>query len=98
MANLIDEKTVERVAHLARLHVSKEEIPALAQEIDAILKYIQQIEKLDLSCVEPTLHALDLLCPRKEDLVQTSLPIEEVLKNAPAKEATAFKVPKVIES
>jgi aspartyl-tRNA(Asn)/glutamyl-tRNA(Gln) amidotransferase subunit C len=90
---------VRRIARLARLELAPEEEGPLAGQLSAILDYVRQLEALDVSGVEPMTHALAAgeLAPMREDEVRPSLPPEEALANAPAREGTCFKVPRIIE-
>ena len=90
---------VRRIAVLARLELSQEEEQLFAGQLSAILDYVEQLETLDVSGVEPMTHALasDDAAPLREDEVRPSLPLEEVLANAPERDGTCFKVPRIIE-
>ncbi len=90
---------VRRIAALARLRLSPEEERTLAVQLSAILEHVEQLRELDVSKVEPMTHALaqgesPALRP---DEVKASLPAGEALANAPAREGTCFKVPRIIE-
>lgn len=93
----IDSKLVKHVAHLARLELDEQELEQFTQQLASILEYMEKLQKLDTTSVEPTSHAMPLKNVFRLDKIRPSLPIEEVLKNAPAKEGNFFKVPKVIE-
>jgi len=96
MALSIEE--VRRIAALARLRLEPEEAGRLAGELSAILDYVRLLEELDVSRVEPMTHALAAEeTPLREDEVRESLPPEKALANAPAREGTCFKVPRIIE-
>jgi len=97
MALSLDE--VRRVARLARLELSPEEERVFQGQLSAILDYVRQLEELDVSDVEPMTHALagGDPAPLRADEVQPSLDPGEALANAPAREGTAFKVPRIIE-
>ena len=87
---------VEHVAKLARLALSDEQLRALTPQLESILHYVDQIQSADVSNVQPMAHALPLANVLREDVVEPSLPIEAVLKNAPETDGRFFKVPKVI--
>ena len=97
MALSLDE--VRRIAVLARLRLSPEEEQVFEGQLSAILDYVKQLEELDVSGVEPMTHALASgePPPLREDAVRPSLAPDEALANAPAREGTAFKVPRIIE-
>ena len=87
---------VRKVAGLARLRFSGEEIPQLAAELDRILTYVDKLSELDTDGVEPTTHAVPRVNAFREDEVTESLPREEALANAPADNGESFVVPRVI--
>ena len=89
---------VRHIASLARLRLRPEEEARLAGELSAILDYVRQLEDLDVAGVEPMTHALaGEGTPLREDEVKESLPPEKALANAPAREGTCFRVPRIIE-
>ncbi len=88
---------IEKVAKLARLHLSEEEERRFESQMDQILTYIEQLNRVDTSGVEPTSHAIPIHNAFREDEVRPSFPKEEVLGIAPAEEEGHFKVPRIIE-
>ncbi|WP_127489805.1 Asp-tRNA(Asn)/Glu-tRNA(Gln) amidotransferase subunit GatC [Paenibacillus ehimensis] len=90
-------KDVEHVAALARLELSDSEKEQFTEQLNAILKYAEQLEQLNTDDVEPTSHAMPLVNVMREDEVRPSLPIEKVLLNAPDEEDGQIKVPAVLE-
>jgi aspartyl-tRNA(Asn)/glutamyl-tRNA(Gln) amidotransferase subunit C len=90
-------KDVEHVASLARLEFSDEEKKTLMSQLNKILEYMEKLNELDTSDVEPLAQVIPLSNVFREDVVKPSSPVGEVLKNAPAKTNKFFKVPKVIE-
>lgn len=89
-------KDVEHVAALARLSFSPEEKQNLVKELNEILAYMEQLNKLDTTNVEPLSHVIELRNVFREDILRPGLSREEALKNAPAKTDKFFRVPKVI--
>ncbi len=89
-------KDVEHVAALARLSFSEEEKQKLTAQLNEILRYMEQLNQLDTSNVEPLSPVIELKNVFREDVLRPSVPREEALKNAPAKTEEFFKVPKVI--
>jgi aspartyl-tRNA(Asn)/glutamyl-tRNA(Gln) amidotransferase subunit C len=89
-------KDVEHIAKLARLEFTDEEKQKLTHQLNSILVYVEQLNKLDTENVEPLSHVIDLKNVFREDVVRPGLSPEEALKNAPAKTEKFFKVPKVI--
>lgn len=92
-----DKTTVEYTAKLARMKLSDEESSVLSSQLADILKYIEKLNQVDTSKVEPTSHVLPLKNVFREDKVRPSLKPEDVLKNASQKEGNFFKVPRIIE-
>jgi aspartyl-tRNA(Asn)/glutamyl-tRNA(Gln) amidotransferase subunit C len=89
---------VRRIAALARLRLSPEEEETFAVQLSAILGYVDQLRELDVSGVEPMTHALaEGDVPLRPDVLQESLSPADALANAPAREGTCFKVPRIIE-
>jgi aspartyl-tRNA(Asn)/glutamyl-tRNA(Gln) amidotransferase subunit C len=93
----IDRKTVEKVAKLARLQLSSEEIDRYGQQLGAILDYIAKLEKLDVAGLEPLAQAVDTSNVFREDVPRPGLTRDAALQNAPEKNADFFIVPKIIE-
>ena len=90
---------VRRIARLARLRLDPEEERRFAVQLSAILDHVAALAELDVSGVEPMTHALAAgeAAPLREDEVIPSLPPGEALGNAPAREGTCFRVPRIIE-
>jgi aspartyl-tRNA(Asn)/glutamyl-tRNA(Gln) amidotransferase subunit C len=89
-------KDVEHVAQLARLSFTEEEKEKLTAQLNEILQYMEQLNSLDTSHVEPLSHVIELQNVFREDILKPCLTREEALRNAPAKTEKFFKVPKVI--
>jgi aspartyl-tRNA(Asn)/glutamyl-tRNA(Gln) amidotransferase subunit C len=87
---------VDHIAKLARLEFTKEEKEKFTHQLNEILAYVEQLNKLDTGNVEPLAHVIDLNNVFRRDEVKPGLTTEEALKNAPAKTEKFFKVPKVI--
>lgn len=93
----ISRDEVKHVANLARLRFDEEELEKFTDQLNAILTYIDKLNELDTSEVEPTYHVLDLVNVFREDQVQPSLPREAALANAPERADGFFQVPRIIE-
>jgi aspartyl-tRNA(Asn)/glutamyl-tRNA(Gln) amidotransferase subunit C len=89
-------RDVEHVAGLARLSFTGEEKEKLVGELNEILHYMEQLNRLDTTDVEPLSHVIELSNVLRDDVLRPSLPRENILRNAPAKTERFFKVPKVI--
>ena len=95
--NKFDKTTVEYTAKLARMKLSDQETARLASELGDILKYVEKLNKVDTSKVEPTSHAIPVKNVFRQDKIKSSLNVEGALKNAPQREGDFFKVPRIIE-
>jgi aspartyl-tRNA(Asn)/glutamyl-tRNA(Gln) amidotransferase subunit C len=93
----IDQKTVARVAHLARMKISDAEQQSLAGELSKILEWIEQLNEVDVTGVEPLANVNDRALRWREDVVTDGNKPQDILANAPAKTADFFTVPKVVE-
>lgn len=93
----IDENTAARVAKLARIKVEPEALPALAQEFNNILGFIEQLNEVDIERVEPMTSVTPQRLKRREDVVTDGDQQAKVLANAPDAREGFFAVPKVVE-
>ena len=93
----ITRKEVEHVARLARLELTEEEKGRMTAQLDAILGYMDTLNQLDTSQVEPTTTVIPMVSGMREDEVRPSLKQEEALANAPEREDVLFRVPRIIE-
>ena len=93
----LNRKDVEHVALLSRLELSETELGKFTGQLDAILEYIDVLNQVDTSAVEPMAHVLEIRNVMRADEVQPSLPREAALQNAPDAEDGFFKVPKIVE-
>jgi aspartyl-tRNA(Asn)/glutamyl-tRNA(Gln) amidotransferase subunit C len=105
---MVSDKDVSYVAELANLELTAEERTRMLKDLNSILGYIDRLNELDTSQVEPMAQVASRYGQRKEqadgfvyatreDIPRPCLPHEEALKNAPQTDGTFFKVPKVIE-
>ena len=92
----IDREQVLHVARLARLDLTEAEVERLTGQLGAILDAVSKVSELDLAGVPPTSHPLDLVNAWADDEPHDSLPLEEVLRNAPAAERDLFRVPPTV--
>jgi aspartyl-tRNA(Asn)/glutamyl-tRNA(Gln) amidotransferase subunit C len=93
----VDLNAVRRIAHLARIEVSDTETPHLQREINAILKFVEALDAVDVDGVEPMTSVTPMRLPMREDIVTDGDIAPLVLANAPVTEDGFFVVPKVIE-
>ncbi len=92
----ISVKDVEHVALLSRLELSEEDKTKYTKSLNDILDYMELLNKIDTSEVEPTAHVLPLKNVFREDKLKECLPKEKTLANAPEAENGCFKVPKIM--
>jgi aspartyl-tRNA(Asn)/glutamyl-tRNA(Gln) amidotransferase subunit C len=93
---MIDPKTVENIAKLARLHISDEEANQYSQHLSNVLKYFEQISKVKTDGVEPLVTPTDLETFWRADEANKELSAEEIVANAPQKTGNLFTVPPVV--
>jgi aspartyl-tRNA(Asn)/glutamyl-tRNA(Gln) amidotransferase subunit C len=87
---------VEHIAKLAKLEFTDAEKEKFTHQLNQILEYMDQLNSLDTSTVEPLSHVIELSNVFRKDEVKSGVSTEEALKNAPEKNEQFFKVPKVI--
>jgi aspartyl-tRNA(Asn)/glutamyl-tRNA(Gln) amidotransferase subunit C len=88
---------VPYLARLARVEITTEEAEIFAGQLDRILDHVEQMNKLDISGIEPTAHAISVFDVIREDIVLPSLPKATMLANAPHDANGLFVVPKVLD-
>jgi len=94
---VVSAKEVQQTAWLARLQLQDAQLHRLAAQLDEILQYVQQLQRVPTDRVEPTSHVLPLSNIMRQDQVQPSVPPEDVLNVAPARHGQLFKVPKIVD-
>lgn len=93
----IDTETVKRVANLARIHVTEEELSPLSDELSTILEFMEQLKLVDVNNVEPLTSVTPMDLNLREDVVTDGNKSGQILMNAPNQIEGFFAVPKVIE-
>jgi aspartyl-tRNA(Asn)/glutamyl-tRNA(Gln) amidotransferase subunit C len=93
----VDAATVKRVARLARIKVSDEEAEALRGELNTILGFVEQLNEVDVSGVEPMTSVLPMAMKKRADVINDGGKVADILANAPSAESGYFLVPKVVE-
>ena len=88
---------IDYVAKLARIALSDEEKSKLSGQLDSILGYVEKLNELDTSNIEPTAHPHPVYNVWQEDIVASEMPVEEALRNAPAQRNNMIVVPKVVD-
>jgi aspartyl-tRNA(Asn)/glutamyl-tRNA(Gln) amidotransferase subunit C len=93
----VDAATVKRVAHLARIKVSDDEAEALRGELNAILGFVEQLNEVDVTGVEPMTSVTPMLMKKRDDRVTDGGKADDIVANAPLTADHYFLVPKVVE-
>ncbi|OKS85504.1 Asp-tRNA(Asn)/Glu-tRNA(Gln) amidotransferase subunit GatC [Mucilaginibacter polytrichastri] len=94
----ITEDTVDKIAHLARLEVNAEEKEQLMADMSRILSFMDKLNEVDTSNVEPLVYMTDEVNTFREDVIKEVITHEEALQNAPEHDENYFMIPKVIET
>ncbi len=92
---MIGTKDVEHVAKLARLELTQEETEKYSKQLGEILKYVEQMNEVDTTGIEPMPHAIPVYNVMREDEVKYEQTKEEMMANAPYEENGFFRVPKI---
>jgi len=90
-------REIEYIALLARLRLTDEEKALFSRQLGDIIEYINKLNRVDTSGVEPTSHVLPVKNVFREDRQGRPLSREEMLRNAPSRKGGFYKVPKIIE-
>ena len=93
----VDQTTVRRIARLARIAVTDEDVPHLQGELNAILAFVEQLGEVDVEGVEPMTSVTPMAMKKRKDAVTDGGYPEAIVRNAPASEDYFFLVPKVVE-
>ena len=88
---------VEKIAQLARLELTPEEKVLYREQLSAILEYAEMLNELDLTEILPTVHAVIRQNVLRDDVVEPSLPVDEVLFNAPQQARNQFLIQSVLD-
>ena len=93
----IPDLDIDHVAKLARLALSPEEKATFSQQLGSVLHHIEQLNKVDVSGVEPSAHAFAVVNVWADDVARPGLSVDQALRNAPAQRDHMIVVPKVVE-
>jgi aspartyl-tRNA(Asn)/glutamyl-tRNA(Gln) amidotransferase subunit C len=97
MANKIDIKTVDEVAHLARLEFNDAAKEEILNDMNRMLTFVDKLNELDTNHVAPLIYMTDEKNIMRNDEPEITVTQKEALKNAPKKDSDYFKAPKVID-
>ncbi len=92
---MISTEEVKHVAKLARLELTEEEVNKYSQQLGSILEYVEQMNEIDTTGIEPMPHAIPVYNVMREDIVKYEQTKEEMMANAPFEEDGFFRVPKI---
>lgn len=93
----VDIETVRRVARLARIAVTPEDAERMTGELNAILGFVEQLNEVDVTGVEPMTSVIPMEMKKRQDAVTDGNKAADIVANAPATEENFFLVPKVVE-
>lgn len=93
----LDSRQVEKIAHLARLGVNADDVPEYARNLSAILAFVEQLNQVETTGVEPLAHPLEATQRLRPDVVTEQDEREKFLRNAPLTEDGLYLVPRVVE-
>ena len=93
----ISEEEVKHIASLAKLELKEDEVEKYAEQLGQIAQFVEKLNEVDTNGVKPTAHILDIKNVFRKDERKESFKREEILKNAPSKDAGCISVPKVVE-
>jgi aspartyl-tRNA(Asn)/glutamyl-tRNA(Gln) amidotransferase subunit C len=88
---------IDHAAKLARLNITQSEKKLFTGQVQSIINYIDKLNELDTTSVEPTSHILPINNVFREDSLRKSLPRNKALQNAPQKDEDFYRVPRIIE-
>lgn len=97
MAKKIDQAQARKVAKLSRLELTEAEVEEFTGQLSAILDYVEKMNELDTTDVEPLAHCLPISNVFRQDISKESLGTEKALTNAPQRDGEFFKVPKILD-
>ncbi len=95
---MIDKDTVEKVAQLAKLRLTEEEVEIFSKQLSDILDFIEKLEELDTENILPFYEMVEREAPFREDIPEKGLTNDDALKNAPQSEDGFFVVPRVVSA
>jgi aspartyl-tRNA(Asn)/glutamyl-tRNA(Gln) amidotransferase subunit C len=94
----MDIADVRKVARLARLDLTDDDLAVMARQLSAIIGYVDQLKELNTDGVEPLAHPLPVQNVFRPDELRPSLPVDEALRNAPVRAGDYFAVPAILDA
>jgi aspartyl-tRNA(Asn)/glutamyl-tRNA(Gln) amidotransferase subunit C len=92
----LDTKTTEKVAHLAKLALTDDELMKVSEKLTLVLSHFEKIEEVNTSGVEPLVTPIDVAQVLRSDDVEQTITAEDIVSNAPARQGNLFKVPPIL--
>ena len=92
----ISSSDVRKVAKLARLELTEDQIEIYTSQLEDILSYVDQLQEIDTQGIPPTTRAVEVVNSMREDIVEDNSTREDILKQAPHREGDFFRVPKIL--
>lgn len=93
----LDAKTLKKIAHLSRLEIDEKDTDKMLRDMSNMLTFVEKLNEVNTDGVEPLTTMSHEVNALREDIAKQKITHEEVLKNAPKKDADFFRVPKVLE-
>ena len=93
----VDQATVRRIAHLSRIALDEADVPRMQDELNAILAFVEELDEVDVSGIEPMSSVVPMTLRMRADAVTDGHRVSDILANAPSSENGFFLVPKVVE-
>jgi aspartyl-tRNA(Asn)/glutamyl-tRNA(Gln) amidotransferase subunit C len=93
----VDAQTVRKIGRLARIRIEEDEVAGYQRELNAILGFVEQLQEVDVSGVEPMTSVTPMQLRRREDKVTDGGYPDKIVANSPLSEDNFFEVPKVVE-
>jgi aspartyl-tRNA(Asn)/glutamyl-tRNA(Gln) amidotransferase subunit C len=93
----VNDPLIEKLARLSRLSFDADEKEEIKSDLQKMISFVEKLNELDLSNVEPLIHVSEAVNVFREDVIQGSISKEEAFQNAPMHDGSYFKVPKVIK-
>lgn len=97
MSKILTNEEVNYIAKLSRLKLNGKETANFTDQLNSILDYMNKLNKVNTEGIEPTSHSFKLVNVYRDDKVEKSYPLDDMLSNAPEPEGNYYKVPKIIE-
>lgn len=93
----LSKQDVEKIAHLARLALTNEEMALYQEQLSAVLDYAEKLNRLDIDTVPPTSSVIGLTNIWRDDIIEPSLPTTDALYNAAQVEQDQFRIQPVLD-